>query len=152
MSAFLTVSFEPRDAEFERRVRASFAQQGLMQTFRAKLDSVRPGAVDIGVPFAWRLTQQDGFLHAGVLIAALDSACGYAALTLMPPGRRVLSVELKANLLSPAVGERLTARGEVLRPGRTLTVCRGDAYAVSGAQTKHVATVLATMISVPDDG
>lgn len=152
MPASLSASFEPRDADFERRVRASFAQQGLMQTFGAELDSVRPGAVDIGVPFAWRLTQQDGFLHAGVLIAAMDSACGYAALTLMPPGRRVLSVELKANLLAPAVGERLTARGEVLRPGRTLTVCRGDAYAISETQPKHVATVLATMISVPDEG
>jgi uncharacterized protein (TIGR00369 family) len=121
-----------------------------MRTYRAALDRVDPGRVEIGVPFAPGLTQQDGFFHAGVVVAAVDSACGYAALTLMAPGRRVLTVELKVNLLAPAAGSRLTARGEVLRAGRTLTVCRGDAYVVSDQAPKHVATLLTTMATVSD--
>ena len=138
--------FQARDPEFEAHVRASFAQQGLMSTFAAKLERVEPGLVEIVVPFADGLTQQDGFLHAGVVIAAMDSACGYAALALMEPGVNVLTVELKVNLLSVASGERLLARGQVIRPGRTLTVCRGDAYAETGDQERHVATILTTMI------
>ena len=96
----MSSELQPRDPEFEERVRASFAQQGLMSTFAAALDRVEPGLVEIVVPFADGLTQQDGFLHAGVVIAAMDSACGYAALTLMEPAFRVLTVELKVNLLS----------------------------------------------------
>jgi uncharacterized protein (TIGR00369 family) len=140
--------FEARDPEFEGRVRASFAQQGLMSTFAARLDRVDPGLVEIVVPFAERLTHQDGFLHAGVVIAAMDSACGYAARSLMEPDCRVLTVELKVNLLSVASGERLLAPGQVMRPGRTLTVCRGDAYATTGEEERHVATILATMFGV----
>lgn len=146
----MTAPFQPRDPAFAARVRASFAQQGLMATFRADLTSVEPGAVEIRVPFAPGLTQQDDFLHAGVITAAIDSACGYSALTLMPPGRRVLTVELKLNLLAPAAGELLVARGQVIRPGRTLTVCRGDAFAMSDGERKHVATLLATMIGVTE--
>ncbi len=110
---------QARDPEFEERVRASFARQGLMSTFAAQLRRVDPGLVEIVVPFADGLTQQDGFLHAGVVIAALDSACGYAAFTLMEPDARVLTVELKVNLLSVASGERLLARGQVIRLGRS---------------------------------
>jgi uncharacterized protein (TIGR00369 family) len=133
-------------------VRESFARQGLLATFAAELQSIEPGAVEIEVPFSPGLTQQDEFFHAGVAIAILDSTCGYSALTLMAAGMRVLTVELKVNLLAPAVGEHLQARGEVLRPGRNLTVCRGDAYAVSGGASKPVATILATMsgIAEPD--
>jgi len=109
---------EPRDPDFEQRVRCSFAQQGLMETFGSELATVDPGVVEILVPFSSRLTQQDGFLHAGVVIAAADSACGYAALTLMENDRRVLTVELKVNLLAAASGDRLIARGEVLRADR----------------------------------
>ena len=119
-----------------------------MSTFDARLDRVDPGLVEIVVPFADGLTQQDGFLHAGVVIAAMDSACGYAALSLMEPDLRVLTVELKVNLLSVASGERLLARGQVMRPGRTLTVCRGDAYALTGERERHVATILTTMFGV----
>ena len=144
----MSSSFEARDPGFEERVRASFSQQGLMSTFAARLDRVDPGVVEIVVPFADRLTQQDGFLHAGVVIAAMDSACGYAALSLMDPGFRVLTVELKVNLLAVANGERLLARGQVMRPGRTLTVCRGDAYALTGGEERHVATLLTTMFAV----
>jgi len=144
----MSSEFQARDPEFQERVRGSFAQQGLMSTFDARLDRVDPGLVEIVVPFADGLTQQDGFLHAGVVIAAMDSACGYAALSLMEPDLRVLTVELKVNLLSVASGERLLARGQVMRPGRTLTVCRGDAYALTGEEERHVATILTTMFRV----
>jgi uncharacterized protein (TIGR00369 family) len=142
--------FEPRNPNFEQRVRASLARQGLLATFAAELRSVEPGAVDFEVPFSPGLTQQDDFFHAGVTIAMLDTACGYAALTLMTPDTRVLTVELKVNLLAPAVGDSLQAHGKVVRPGRNLTVCRGDAYAVSGNGSKHVATILATMTGVTE--
>jgi uncharacterized protein (TIGR00369 family) len=118
-----------------------------MATLGAQLTEVRPGLVAITVMANPGLTQQDGFLHAGVVTAVLDTACGYAAHTLMAPNRRVLTVELKVNLLAPADGNQLKATGEVLRPGRTLTVCRGEAH-VDG---RHVATMLTTMIAV-DDG
>lgn len=147
----MSSGFEPRDPDYEHRVRDSFARQGLLATFAAGLGSVTPGAVEIEVPFSAGLTQQDGFFHGGVAITILDSACGYAALTLMAPGWRVLTVELKVNLLAPAVGDLLRARGEVVRPGRNLTVCRGDAYAVSGESTKAVATILTTMTSAADE-
>lgn len=143
-------AFQPRDPDYERRVRESFARQGLLATFAAELRSIEPGAVEIDVPFSPGLTQQDEFFHAEVGIAILDSACGYSALTLMAPGMRVLTVELKVNLLAPAVGDHLQARGEVVRPGRNLTVCRGDAYAGSGNDAKQVATILATMSGIAE--
>jgi uncharacterized protein (TIGR00369 family) len=119
-----------------------------MATFGAELRRIEPGMVEVEVPFSPALTQQDEFFHAGVGIAILDTACGFAAFTLMPPGTRVLTVELKVNLLAPAVGDYLLGRGEVVRPGRNLTVCRGDAYAVSEGDSKHVATILATMTAI----
>lgn len=146
----MSPAFEPGDPGYEQRVRETFARQGLMATFAAELRSIKPGAVEIEVPFSPGLSQQDDFFHAGVGIAILDSACGCAAFTLMAPGTRVLTVELKVNLLAPAVGDFLQARGEVVRPGRNLTVCRGDAYAVSGGGSKHVATVLATMTAIAE--
>jgi uncharacterized protein (TIGR00369 family) len=135
----------PLDAAIVARVRASFARQGAMATLGAELADVATGRVAIALPIEPRLSQQDGFLHAGVVVAALDSACGYAALTLMPDEAEVLTVELKVNLLAPASGESLVAEGEVVRAGRTLTVCRGDAHAEQGAERVHVATMLATM-------
>jgi uncharacterized protein (TIGR00369 family) len=134
------------DAEVVERVRASFDRQGAMATLGAELVRVVAGHVTIGLPIEPRLSQQNGFLHAGVVVAALDSACGYAALTLMPADSEVLSVEFKVNLLAPGGGDRLLAEGEVVRAGRTLTVCRGDAYAEQGAERVHVATMLATMV------
>jgi uncharacterized protein (TIGR00369 family) len=133
------------DAAVVERVRASFARQGAMATLGADLAAVTAGHVAI-LPIEPRLSQQNGFLHAGVVVAALDSACGYAALTLMPADAEVLSVEFKVNLLAPAGGDRLLAEGEVVRAGRTLTVCRGDAYAEQEAERVHVATMLATMV------
>jgi uncharacterized protein (TIGR00369 family) len=136
----------PLDAAAVERVRASFARQGVMATLGADLAGVASGRVAIAVPIAPHLSQQDGFLHTGVVATALDSACGYAALTLMPSEAEVLTVELKINLLAPASGRRLVAEGEVVRAGRTLTVCRGDAHAEQGAERVHVATMLATMV------
>ena len=117
----------PLDAAVFERVRASLARQGAMATLGAELANVAAGRVALALPIEPRLSQQDGFLHAGVVVAALDSACGYAALTLMPDDAEVLTVELKVNLLAPAGGDSLVAEGEVVRAGRTLTVCSGDA-------------------------
>jgi uncharacterized protein (TIGR00369 family) len=142
----MTWASEPLASAVVARVRASFARQGAMETLGAELVDVAGGRVAIALRIDPRLSQQDGFLHAGVVVAALDSACGYAALTLMPDEAEVLTVELKVNLLAPARGERLVAEGEVLRAGRTLTVCRGDAHAEQGAERVHVATMLATMV------
>jgi uncharacterized protein (TIGR00369 family) len=134
--------------ELEARVRRSFARQAYMATLGAELVHVAAGEVDIAVPFSERLTQQDGYLHAGVVAGATDSACGYAALTTMAAEAEVLTVEFKINLLAPAAGERLVARGRVLRSGRTLTVCRGEAVTISEGREKHVATLTATMIAI----
>ncbi|MDX6696434.1 MAG: hypothetical protein QOF02_4037 [Blastocatellia bacterium] len=140
--------FQAEDANFESRVRASFARQQLMQTLGAALTLVEPGAVEIELAYQASLTQQHGFIHAGVVASALDSACGYAAFSLMPADAAVLSIEFKVNLLAPAKGERLIARGEVKRAGRTITVCAADAFMVEGGQSKVVATMLATMMCV----
>src|SRR5918912_1005150 len=122
-------SFQPRDPNFAARVRASFARQQIMATIGARLTEVRPGEVEIELPFRPDLTQQHGYLHAGIVTAVIDSACGYAALSLMPAAAEVLSVEFKVNLLAPARGELFRARGRVVKAGRTITVCAGDLFA-----------------------
>jgi uncharacterized protein (TIGR00369 family) len=136
----------------EERVRASFGRQGLLATLGARVTRVAPGEVDVELAFDERLTQQHGYLHAGALTAALDSACGYAALTLMPEEAAVLTVEFKVNLLAPAAGERFLARGRVVRAGRTLTVCRGDVVAFAGDDERHVVTMIATMMALGSRG
>lgn len=128
------------------RVRASFARQGVMATLGAEIGEVGEGRGTITLPVDPRLSQQHGFVHAGVVVTVLDSACGYAALTLMPEDAEVLTVELKVNLLAPAKGDRIVAEGDVLRGGRTLTVCRGDAWAEHDGERTHIATMLATML------
>jgi uncharacterized protein (TIGR00369 family) len=140
--------FAPQETDFEARVRASFARQRVMETIGARLSRVAPGEVEIELRFREDLTQQHGYLHAGIVAAVVDSACGYAALSLAPAGVEVLSIEFKLNLLSPARGERFVARARVRRAGRNVTVCAGDLYAVEGASEKVVATMLATMMSV----
>jgi uncharacterized protein (TIGR00369 family) len=136
----------PLEAAIVERVHASFDRQGVMATLGASLVEVAAGHVAIALPVEPRLSQQHGFLHAGVVVAALDSACGYAAFTLMPDEAEVLTVELKVNLLAPATGDRVVAAGEVVRAGGTLTVCRGEAYAEQAGGRTHVATMLATMV------
>lgn len=140
--------FQPRDPDFADRVRASFARQAIMHTFGATLDEVSPGAVTISMPYRADLTQQHGFLHAGVVSTVLDSALGYAAFSLMAPDAAVLTAEFKVNLIAPAQGERIVARGRVLKPGRTLTVCTGDVHAISGGRERLVATMQATLMAV----
>jgi uncharacterized protein (TIGR00369 family) len=142
--------FEPQDPDYAQRVRNSFARQRVMETMGATLLHVAPGAVDIALPFRDDLTQQHGFLHAGVVTAIVDSACGYAALSLMPPGAGVLTIEFKLNLLAPASGAQMIARGRVTKQGRTISVCAGDVFAVQDGQEKLVATMLATVMTVRD--
>ena len=133
-------------------MRGSFARQGLLATLGARVMRVAPGEVDVELAFDERLTQQHGYLHAGALTAALDSACGYAALTLMPEEAAVPSVEFKVNLLAPAAGERFLARGR--RPWRPHAdrVCRGDAIAFAGGEERHVVTMIATMMALGSRG
>ncbi|QIK68657.1 PaaI family thioesterase [Nocardioides sp. HDW12B] len=123
-----------------------------MTLLGASLVEVAPGHVEIEVVPRPELSQQQSFLHAGVTTTILDSACGYAGLTLMPAGSEVLTVELKVNLLAPAAGDRVVARGRVVRSGRTLTVAQGDAYAVTGGDEVHCATITATLIRVDAPG
>ncbi|MCI4663733.1 MAG: PaaI family thioesterase [Neomegalonema sp.] len=142
------MSFTPANPDFEAHVRASFAKQDFMNTCGIELIDLAPGRVALGMAFAARFTQQHGFLHAGVVTTGLDSACGYAAFTLMDAEAEVLSVEFKTNLLAPAKGERFVFRGEVLKPGRTISVSEGKAYAVTGAAEKLVASMTCTLMAV----
>lgn len=140
--------FEPQDPDFEARVRESFRRQRVMETLGARLVRVAAGEVEVEMPFREELTQQHGFLHAGVVTTVLDSACGYAAFSLMPADAAVLSIEFKTNLLAPARGDRLLARGRVVRAGRNVTVCQADGVMISPEGERHVATMLATMMTV----
>ncbi len=143
--------FKPEDAEFKARVRGSFARQKMMQTINARLTTLRPGAVEIELPFQETLTQQHGFLHAGAVATIGDSACGYAALSLAPAHAAVLTIEYKINLLAPATGQGLIARGRVTRPGRTITVCAGDIFSRRDAKKKElIATMVATIMILRD--
>ena len=138
----------PQDPAFAERVRASFGQQGAMHTIGASLAEVEPGRVVIALPWQQALTQQHGFLHAGMVAAALDSACGYAASTLMPPDAGVLTIEYKINLLAPAKGQRFRMEGLVVKPGRTITVAEGRAFADDAGSEKLVATMTATLMTI----
>ncbi|MFU8896987.1 MAG: PaaI family thioesterase [Gammaproteobacteria bacterium] len=138
----------PRDPDFAARVRASFARQQLMHTLGVELARIAAGECELEMPFDAAFAQQHGFLHAGTLTSVVDSACGYAALSLMAPGAAVMSVEFKVNLLAPAAGERLIARARVVRSGRTLTVVAGEGFMRTGAEERHVFTMLATMMAV----
>lgn len=140
--------FEAQDPGFAERVRASFARQAAMQTLGAALTRVEAGEVAIELPWAAHLTQQHGFLHAGMVAAALDSACGYAGFSLMPADAAVLTIEYKINLLAPAQGERFRMEGVVVKPGRTVTVAEGRAFAIEGGREKLVATMTATLMAV----
>jgi uncharacterized protein (TIGR00369 family) len=120
-----------------------------MSILGAEITRVSQGAVEIRMPFSSNLTQQNGYVHAGAITAVLDSACGYAALTMAAEDKDVLSVEFKVNLLAPAAGEVFEARAQVKRAGQTLTVCAADAFAISGGKEKLVATMLATIMAVP---
>ena len=143
-------TFELQDPGFGRRVRASFERHGLMKAIGARLTKVAPGDVEIEIAFRDDLTQQHGFLHAGIVTAIVDTACGYAALSLMPAESAVLTIEYKVNFLVPARGERFIARGRVAKPGRTITVCAGDVFALGDGEERLVATMLATLMRLSD--
>lgn len=132
----------------DERIATSFAKQGLMAHIGARLGQVSPGEVHIHLPMSSQVTQQHGYFHGGVTTTIADSAGGYAALSLLDDDTEVLAVELKINLVAPAIGDELEAIGTVLKSGRTLTVCRMDVYAVTGAQRTLVAAGQQTVIAV----
>jgi uncharacterized protein (TIGR00369 family) len=134
------------------RVRRSFDKQRVMATIGATLDAVDPGSVTISMPANATLTQQHGYIHAGIVATIADSACGYAAFSLMPDDAAVLSIEFKTNMLAPADGERFIARGKVIKPGRTIMVCDATVHAVGDGHEKLVATMTGTMMVVQGRG
>jgi uncharacterized protein (TIGR00369 family) len=140
------VTFTPQDPDFERRTRESFAKQGAMAHLGATLARVEPGRVEIRMPFKPELSQQHGFFHAGIISTIADSAGGYAGFTLFPADAGVLTVEFKINLIAAADGELAIATGEVIRSGRTLTICRLDAYVEKGGRRSHCATGMQTLM------
>jgi uncharacterized protein (TIGR00369 family) len=142
------VRHETRDPDFEARVRRSFERQRFMATLGATIETIAPGEVAIAFTHRAELTQQHGYLHAGVMTSVADSACGYAALSLTEPGVGVLSVEFKVNMLAPAVGDRFVATARVVRAGRTLTVCGAEVTTERGGATVAVLMMQATMMAV----
>ena len=145
--------FNPQDPQFKARVRSSFARQTLMQTIGAEMTRVAPGEVEIELAYRDDLAQQHGYLHAGVITAIVDSACGYAAMTLTRAVEDILTIEYKANFVAPATGEKMIARSRVLRAGRKVTVCAGDVFALRDGEEKLIATMLATMMTLsPEKG
>lgn len=140
--------FEPKNPDFRQVATATFAAQRAMQTLGIKIARLEPGEVDLAMDYAPEYSQQNGFVHAGIITAGLDNACGIAAFTLMPEGAGILTVEFKTNLLAPAKGERFAFRALVVKPGRTLTVCEGRAYALNDGVESLVATMTGTLMAI----
>jgi uncharacterized protein (TIGR00369 family) len=143
-------AFEPKDPHFEARVKASFARQQTMHTLGIEITGLGAGEIELKMPLMPAYTQQHGFTHAGIIATALDSACGYAAFSLMPQDAAVLTVEFKTNLIAPAKGEYFLFRARVVKPGRTITVCDSQAFAVESGQEKLVATMTGTLMALFD--
>ena len=135
---------------YEARLRESFARQAAMRTIGAEIAHVAPGEVDLRMAYREDLTQQHGFIHAGIVSALADSACGYAAYTLMPTDAGVVSIEFKVNLVAPAAGEAFVARARVKKAGRTITVCTADVFAIRDGQERMVATMQGTFMALVD--
>ncbi len=140
--------FEPKNPDFKTTVENSFKKQQVMQTINASLLNIEPGKVEIELQFSEQITQQHGFVHAGIVSTVIDSACGYAALSLMPAGYGVLSIEFKVNLLAPARGEKFRAVGLVKKAGKTITVTEGELIAYDNNKESVVATMVATMMNI----
>jgi uncharacterized protein (TIGR00369 family) len=136
------------DSDAIKRVRDSFALQAIMTTIGAAVSSVKPGEVEIVLPYSGKITQQHGFIHGGIVATIADSACGYAALSVMPRDAAVLTTEFKINFMSPAKGDQLRAVGRVIRSGKKLVVTLGEVFAEQGASSKQVALITATMMVV----
>ena len=144
----VTTPFEPGDPQFEARVRQSFSEQAIMETLGASVQRVEAGRVEIELPYHTRLTQQDGFIHAGVSATIMDSACGYAAFSLMPSSARVLTIEFKTSLLAPAAGDCFRAVGQVRKAGRSVYFAEAELHALGEGVDKLVATMSATLMAV----
>ena len=143
------MTYTVRNPDYAEVVRDSFSRQGVLELLGARITRIEPGEVEIEVPFRREITQQQGLFHAGITTTVIDTACGYAALTLMAPGSEVLSVSFNVSLLAPGLGERLVARARVVRSGRTITFAEGDAYGVAADGTEtHIASMTASLIRV----
>ena len=142
--------FTPKDENFDARVRTSFARQTAMATLGIEIADLKPGEIELRMPYAIAYTQQHGFVHAGIITTALDTACGYAAFSLMPDDAAVLTVEFKTNLLAPARGDYFLFRAHVVKPGRTITVCDAQAFAIKDGKEKLVATMTGTLMALFD--
>ncbi|MDN5873114.1 MAG: PaaI family thioesterase [Sinobacteraceae bacterium] len=140
--------YTPQDPDFATRVRDSFAKQAVMQSLGAEIAALEAGAITLSMAHAPAYTQQDGFMHAGIISTVLDSACGYAAFTLMPADARVLTIEFKINLLRPANAERYSFEARVTKAGRSITVCDGTAYGLNGGERKAIATMTGTLMAI----
>lgn len=134
--------------DFRERITASYSRQKAMATIGAVLTRVEHGSIEIEMPFDEKLTQQHGILHAGIISAALDTACGYAAYTVTDPEASILTIEFKVNLLSPGRGERFLFRGDVTKPGSTIIVADGRAYAIGDGPAKLIASMTGTMMVI----
>jgi uncharacterized protein (TIGR00369 family) len=144
--------FEPKNPDYRAVATATFDRQPAMQSLGISIARLEPGEVDLTMLYSASWTQQNGFIHAGVITAALDTACGIAAFTLMPANCDVLTVEFKTNLLAPARGERFVFRAHVVKPGRTLTVCEAQAFAVRDGAENLIATMTGTLMALPRRG
>jgi uncharacterized protein (TIGR00369 family) len=138
------------NATNEQRIRASFAKQGHMTAIGATIGPISRGSVEIALQPSPVTSQQHGFVHGGIVSALADTAAGYSALSVMPPGTGVLTVEFKINFVSPAIGDRIIARGRVLKPGRTLVLTQADVFAETAGKEKLIAVLLGTMMAVED--
>jgi uncharacterized protein (TIGR00369 family) len=141
--------FQPKNPDYRAIATDTFERQRAMRTLGISIARIAPGEVDLSMGYAPEFTQQNGFVHAGIITAGLDNACGIAAFTLMPTGSDILTVEFKTNLLAPARGERFAFRATVVKPGRTLTVCEGRAYAIQDGAETLIATMTGTLMALP---
>jgi uncharacterized protein (TIGR00369 family) len=141
-------SFQPLNPNYQEHIEIGFARQNVMKTIGAQLITIAPGQIEIELPFREDLTQQHGYLHAGIVTIIVDSACGFAAYSLMPENSGVLTVEYKVNFMSPARGEKFIATGRVIKPGRTLTVCAGEVVALDREDRRTIAIMQTTMMRV----
>jgi uncharacterized protein (TIGR00369 family) len=141
--------FEPKNPDYRSIATDTFERQRAMRTLGISIARLEPGEVELAMAYSPELTQQNGFVHAGIITAGLDSACGIAAFTLMPSGSDILTVEFKTNLLAPARGQRFAFRATVVKPGRTLTVCEGRAYAEQDGRETLIATMTGTLMALP---
>ena len=140
--------FQPKNPDFRQAATATFNAQPAMRTLGISIARLEPGEVDLAMDYSAAFAQQNGFVHAGIITAGLDNACGIAAYTLMAPGAAILTVEFKTNLLAPAKGERFAFRASVVKPGRTLTVCEARAFAEADGAESLIATMTGTLMAL----